>query len=365
MPESSASSMVAGQLLSKKTLCVLGMLALMCFLISNSSQAQTTGELLDEVVEYDRDAPVFHEHAESGRAPCVNCDAYQPRWLIHVGTLSMNRVTDESQPLIQKTANLSQQINAEDFDFDWQIGLDVSLMRKAWDDSALELRYLDLGELNANASLVSAAGQARFNAVLPVFAPNVGRIDSSYDSALYSLEANYHYPLYDRALVSAGLRYFSFDDDLRARLDAAPQTFLYEDATENDLYGGQLGLTAIPWQPFCGSPLWNSFLLSAFGKVGVYGNAGSHRSFIDTGVTRLAINESFNSVSFAGEFGATGRMQIGDGLAFIAGYNLLWLEHVAIASEQLAASDYFSGTGHQERGSALLHGVSLAIELQR
>ena len=90
----------------------------------------------------------------------------------------------------------------------------------------------------------------------------------------------------------AGFRYVSFDDELTAVLDAAPQSFLYNTSTSNDLYGGQLGLVTVPCN--CLMPcLWVSSHL----KAGVYGNESENRSVIDTGVTTLGAIESAGTTS--------------------------------------------------------------------
>jgi hypothetical protein len=350
-------SQPTGRATSRKRFCVGLASALLGLMPSSFCFGETTGDLVEEVVDYDSDTALFHNHG-SGPA-CINCEAFQPRWMLNVGAVSMDRITADSQPLIQYTGALARQINADSFDFDWQAGLDVSLMRKSWDESAWEIRYLDLGTQRADASLTNAPNQVRFNAAPTIFAPNVQRIDASYENDLASFELNFHYPLYDHVEVLAGFRHVSLDDDLRTRLHAAPQTFLYEDRTENDLYGGQVGASTLP-HPFS---LLSCCCWSAFAKAGVYGNDGSHRGFIDTGATQLAIRDSFGDVSFVGEFGANTRLQIGD-FAILGGYSLLWLEHVAIASDQLAVSNYFSGTGSDLRGSALYHGATLAIEYQ-
>lgn len=326
---------------------------------------QDTGDLLEEVVDYDSRGSLFHDHGSSSRADCLNCDAFRTRWELRAAVLTMDRITEDPRPLIQNTTNASQQINADDFDFDWQTGFDVSLLRRKWDDSAFELRFLDLGTLTANTSLQMAPSQIRIDASPPVFAPNVERIDADYDSEFYSIEANRYWPVYERVHLLAGFRYVSLDDQLRNRLDAGAQTFLYEDTTENDLYGGQLGFVTLPHQPFANDFAIANLGFSTFGKAGVYGNDGHHRSFVDTGATRLAINESEDDVAFLGEFGATARLQFGDWMAITGGYSLLWLEHVAIASDQTAVSDFFNQNGTDDRGSAIFHGATLAIELVR
>ena len=304
------------------------------------------------------------DHSREGerlgpRHSCVVCDALKPRWSARGSVIFMDRVTDGSLVLMQNTANLSEQLNANDFNFDWEIGFDLSLMRKTWDDHGLEIRYLDFGQQEASANVAVSGGSVRIDSAPPVFLPNVQSIDARYRSETYSLEANYHYSFDDTLTYLAGFRYVSLDDDLNAILDANPQTFRYDALTRNDLYGLQVGVIGAPARPILGC-----LLGSAVAKAGVFGNDASHRGWINTGVANLAVKDSADSAAFVLELGLSAELRISERLSILGGYSALWLESVAIVTDQIASSDFFNGVGSDDEGDAVFHGANLAIQLR-
>ncbi len=285
--------------------------------------------------------------------------ALRNRWIVSGSVVAMDRVRQDPLTLMQSTTNSAEQLNAADIDFGWQLGIDVSLMRKAWDDTAFEVRYLDLGELTGSASIPVSNSQLEIITSPPVFVPAAQGINARFATDFFSFETNYYYPMYDFLDVLIGFRYVSFDDDIFAEIDAVPGTVHMLTSTTNDLYGGQIGAITRPCQPVLGC-LW----LSAYAKAGVYGNDAENRGLIDTGVSRLGVNDSADDTSFMGEFGATSTVPIGERISIFASYSLIWLESVAIASEQIAVSDYFNGVGSSDRGNALFYGGTLGVELR-
>ena len=56
-------------------------------------------------------------------------------------------------------------------------------------------------------------------------------------------------------------------------------------------------------------------------------------------------------------------MQLTDHLALRGGYRLLWLDGVALASDQLAVSDFANGSGFNDSGNVFYHGAFAGFEL--
>ncbi len=285
-------------------------------------------------------------------------EALRPRWLMQGSFVYVDRITEDSNVLLQSTTNTSLQLNASDFDFSWDAGLDVSLIRQCWDDSGIELRYLDFGQLDSLATIDIGGSLIQVNSSPPLFAPNVQSIAATYTTELRGFELNYHYPLYRYASVLAGFRYVSFDDRLRAVLDAAPQTFRYHVAASNDLYGGQIGAATVPcW-------FFGCLQATSFVKVGIYGNDAEHESFFSTGAATLRVEDSADNSAIVGELGITAQLRLGKHVTFRSGYSLLFLERVAIGSDQVAASDFFNNVGSDDHGGAVFHGASVGVELR-
>ena len=283
----------------------------------------------------------------------------RPRWIFRGGAVYMNRKREDPLVLFQNTASLGEQINAEDFDFDSSVGIDASLSRKLWDESGFEVRYLDLGRVDAAALSTSAPSSWSINATPPVFAPNVQAVQAVYDSDFFGFETNYHYWFIDWFTLFGGLRYVSFDERLAAVMEAPPQTFTYDTSTRNDLYGVQIGVNCAPSYPYLP---W--LVPSAFAKIGVYGNDARQHSLLNTGATTLAVRESESVVAWLGELGVSAAIQFNHGISVHGGYGMIWIENVSIASEQVPASDFFNATGIDNRGSAIFYGANLAVSLE-
>jgi hypothetical protein len=326
----------------------------MClYLVMATGALIVSSEVHSQCVDSDCTAVSTPNHSD------VIADALRPRWVAVGSVVAMDRVNQDPRTLIQSTASSLEQLNAADLNFDWQLGYDVSLTRRAWDDTAFELRYLDLGQLDGNVHIPVTNSQVEIVADPPVFIPNVQAIDARFATDFFSFETNYYYPVYDFLDVLIGFRYVSFDDDIFAQLDAAPDTVQMVSSTSNEMYGCQIGAVTRPYAPALGC-LW----LSAYVKTGLYGNDAQNQGLIDTGLSRLGVNDSADDTSFMGEFGATSRTPIGDRISIFASYSLIWLESVAIASEQIAVSDYFNGVGSTSRGNAVFYGATAGVELR-
>ena len=67
-------------------------------------------------------------------------------------------------------------------------------------------------------------------------------------------------------------------------------------------------------------------------------------------------------VSFVGEIGLTGVYQWTDHIAFRGGYQVLWVEGIAVASDQLTAVDVLSASGINTDGGIFYHGALASID---
>lgn len=285
--------------------------------------------------------------------------ALRPRWIARGSAIYVDRVTEDSRSLIESTVNPGEQLNADALNFSQRLRYDVAITRLAWYDGGFDLRFLDFGTLSASAFVPVGNALTQINSAPPVQFPNVRSIDARYETEFYSIELNYFYPVYDFLSVLVGFRYVNLDDEIRASLDASPQTFSVQASARNDLYGGQFGLITIPYEP-----LFPGLWISSYGKIGIYANDADNRSFVDTGVTRLPVNVSADNSSVVGEFAILADWRIHPAVSIVGGYNLLFLERVAVAADQISATDFFNATGSDDDGGVLFHGASLAIEVR-
>jgi hypothetical protein len=160
-----------------------------------------------------------------------------------------------------------------------------------------------------------------------------------------------------------GFRYLSLREDFRI-LGRKPvrtgvETGFYDiSSSRNDLFGAQVGARMRRCR---GRLSWE-----ATGKVGVFGNqAGQEQIFVDYPgfLLRPLVSSNGGSVAFVGELNLTGIYRLNDTWGLRAGYNLMWIEGVALAPDQLDFSfTAASGTGLDRGGGLFLHGVNLGLE---
>ena len=254
------------------------------------------------------------------------------------------------------TADPAQNLNASDFNFGVHTGVDVSLLRQFASDRSLEVRYFGVDYWRDTDVVTTTPGDLfQINSAVPIFTLAGSSIDATYTSSLHNLEINVRQGLDDRWTLLAGFRYAELDEGFSATLVGAAVPFRYNTTTRNRLYGFQLGGEGRLWSH-------HSFSLDAVGKAGVFGNAAAQDSAILTGLVTLPSNGSSAHTAFIGEVGAIGSFQLTEHLALRGGYRLLWIDGVALATDQLTVSEFANGTGFSSSGSVFYHGAFAGSE---
>jgi hypothetical protein len=295
-----------------------------------------------------------------GAADCLNsgCGAcVAPRWIGTADALFLHRSDPDSGILAFNTANPNQNLNAGDFDFGTEAGVDVSLARVFASGNLLELRYFGIDGWDATQVVATTPDDLlRFNSAPPTFAFAGDAIAARYASELHNAEVNVGHRFSDWLGLTAGFRYVELDERGLSGLVGAAIPYNYAVTTENRLYGGQLGAQMLLW---CGECL----SVSVDGKAGVYGNNAEQAAVASTNVARLLAAGQDDRTAFVGELGIVGVAQLTDCLAIRGGYRLLWLDGVALASDQLAVTNFDTGTGFDGSGDLFYHGALIGLEL--
>ena len=284
----------------------------------------------------------------------TDCEAYQPQWRATSRFLAITRVTPSSGVLVSDSTNPIRQINRDDLKFDWAPGIDLSISRIQWNENSFSLRFMGIDSLVANTATV-AGGTAEIKAALPVFISDVTSLEATYRSDLYSLEANWQFVTYCPFQYIAGIRYIGFDERLNTKLNSPTSPVTYRTITHNDLYGVQVGVTSIP-----DMPLFDCRWLTWSAKIGLYGNDAEQTSIL-TGTVGQRADSPADTATFAGEFNIGMEIPLTHCVSVSGGYTLFLLERVAIATDQLQATNFFSGTGSDDTGNAVFHGGSFAL----
>jgi hypothetical protein len=280
-------------------------------------------------------------------------------WTVTADALFLERRDPSPAVLAFNVADPTQGLHASDFNFTYHAGFDLALTRQFGCGQVMEFRYFGIDRWNAGATAATTPGDLlQWNAAVPVFTFSGDAISADYASQLHNVEINARHQLFDRLNLLAGFRYAELDESLSASLVNSAVPFNYTTDTRNRLYGFQLGGEASLWNR--GGP----FALDAVGKAGIFGNESAQNGAISTGLVTLPAIGGDSRTAFIGEIGITGSCQLTDRLAVRGGYRLLWIDGVALASDQLSVSDFANNRGFDRSGTAFYHGAFAGLEYQ-
>lgn len=140
-----------------------------------------------------------------------------------------------------------------------------------------------------------------------------------------------------------------------------PLTSDYSTQTSNNLFGGQIGARA--------RRSWDFWALEGWAKAGVFGNleGQSQAPIIDPSgvatVVRPALSSRGTEMAFVGDVNATLVYRFTPSWGVRFGYNLLWIDGVALAPNQWDfTTNADAGTALVGGGGVFLHGASVGIE---
>ncbi|HMO86846.1 MAG TPA: BBP7 family outer membrane beta-barrel protein [Lacipirellulaceae bacterium] len=257
--------------------------------------------------------------------------AQQPMWSVAAGAIFLHRSRPDPAAIITPpTGTPGVTVNGAEFGFGWDAGPDVSLLRRTRSGLLLEGRYFNDREADAaqripNINTFRVAG-------IGVTILGGGSINSFYATKLDSAEFNVHTPLTDRVTVLGGFRWIELRDTLRSDI-ATPATFVQWD-NRNHMYGGQIGTNISLTRPT------NPLRLNCALKAGLYGNVADNR-YRSTIMSSTSDRET--ETAFAGEINVTAAYYVTKHIALRGGYQVLWLDHVAIAADAAARTTQVAG----------------------
>lgn len=234
-------------------------------------------------------------------------------------------------------------------ELDWSIGPRLVLGRGLSDRDAFEIGYFAQYQMNRN-----------------VFTPGVNGLTANnradYRSEMNSGELNYRHWLTPELSVLAGFRYLNWHENLNTAFDTvspfAPGSVNQVYHTSNNLFGFQTGGD---WKQRFG----DKFGIEIGTKLGVYGT----RTDMDgtasiPGLGAFPTNASSSRTSFVGELGLIGTYHFTPYCNVRAGYQVMWIEGIALAPDQANAANFFGASAISNRGNVFLHGAVAGLELQ-
>lgn len=282
-------------------------------------------------------------------------------WSIDTSSLFLFRSDPGSKALLTGDSDPTNSVDADDLSYGFAYGYLVRLERQLTSRTRFETRFFGTDDWD-DRSTTSTTTDVLLSGGEPVgFTEST--IQSQLSSKLYSLELNINHDVTENIEAIFGFRYLRLKDNLSLNSPTPSfplfSTTLQTEAS-NDLFGGQMGARARLWEG-------QRFSMTTDFKGGVYGNGAHQRTSVSTlGVPSLAAANDFNdTVAFVGEWTLQGNYQLTERWSVDVGYQLLWIDGVAVGTEQLAASNLGlggSGDGIDSHDHVFYQGILLGLD---
>lgn len=284
------------------------------------------------------------------------CDCW-PQWNLQAESIFLWRDNDARNRSIGL-------LNPQNIDFDAGIGPMITLGLRADASHGWEGRYFSALEMNGGIDSSSSNFQfAHLDLTAPGFNGPVFYA-LQYQSDLHSAELNYVHT-WDRFSVLGGFRFVRLSENFewrtgRAGISSEVISGSLGMHTDNDLYGGQVGAR---WRQN-----YQRLFCDLTGRAGVFANEANQsvnfRGFGYLDPSEIDGSTTYdNAVAFVGDLNLSAGCRLTSVWAIRAGYNLMWIDRVALAPDQ------FHGFGFENQqvaidGSVFLHGANVGFEGQ-
>ena len=336
------------------------------FETSPPSSARRGGESLPADLGWEDDGPmrfVSGSVALGGDDPLAGgeccsdgCQTCEPCWTFRGGALFLQR-SNPSETRLAFFFDARPPLDASSFDFGTQAGWDIGAVRRLDAQHSLDARYFQVDGWSDN--FVSSLVPGSFILFQNAGGAGVGFphiVTASYESLLRSIELNVRRQQTDRLTLLAGFRYLN----LRESLDLDQVDFFrYRTETHNHLFGAQIGADVLLADR-------GPFRLEGWLKAGLYGNS-ARSSLMATQDAPPLVFADFSAqrsrASFVGDLGLAASVRLNSHIVLRGGYQLLWIDGVALTSDQFAATDLPAEFVVTTSGGVFYHGALCGLEV--
>jgi hypothetical protein len=246
-------------------------------------------------------------------------------------------------------------VSSTDLDFDWQAGPSFLLGYRPTPMDAWELSYFGINDWSDRVTPQGSSFSLPGNLGLAIGAADSTTVN--YTSRIDNAELNYlwHHDC-PNLMWLAGFRYFHVGEQLDIT-----STFTglgnsdYDVRSANDLFGGQLGARL----RYC----CTHFEGDITAKAGAYDNSvGQQQNVEDLGISIRDAGHHEAVWAFVGDIGLNGSYYFCKNWSAMAGYNVMWVDGLALAPNQLDFTDNTnSGGGLNHQGSIFYQGAHVGI----
>jgi hypothetical protein len=275
------------------------------------------------------------------------------------GAIILQRSAPISTTLVTGPADATL-LDAASLGLGWEAGFELAANRSLNQQGrSIEARFFQIHSGEAVSTVGTPVSLVGFQGVLSSAVLGVTNHDvtAAYSALLRNVELNVNQQVRDCWTWCLGFRYVNLEDELGL---SQGTFFTHRVRTQNNLFGGQVGAASCLWSR-------DRLALDATAKAGLYfDQATSDYSFrfpaIPVADTDLSAVQ--NQLSFVGEIGLVGTYRLTDRIALRGGYQLLWIEGVAMAPDQFAAVAPAPNTmAIKTDGGVFYHGAIAALEI--
>ena len=291
------------------------------------------------------------------------CDRFEPTWTVTTDALFLHRSATSGPTLLSDTVG-NDLLKSSDLGFSWAAGPRLSLIRDCACGWGLELNYFGIDGWEANAafptaSLPGGVGSLAIDKAIPL---PVTEASFGQNSRLYNGEFNVRRQVNENLTLLAGFRWVELQDTYLVQGTSAILATPFSEAVRahNHLYGFQIGADALLFE------YMERFRIRGIAKTGIfYDAAGQSTGFSDpAGLGVLNAGDNGNHTSFLGELGVLCSYRLSKHAALRGGYQLMWIDGVALATRQIPNTDLGAGTAAIDTtGGVFYHGANVGLEL--
>jgi hypothetical protein len=250
---------------------------------------------------------------------------------LKAGALFLHRQDNDSRTLVEEFGGAGAElINASDLDLGFDTGMDISLMGQIREFGA-ELRYFGLQDWSESKTAGSNNAALKYqNTSFGYLSSSEMQIAADYNSQIHNAEFNLHWwpCANDRYHLLMGVRWIRLNERLDIDIDMISDLDRHKITADNRLWGGQVGLEGM----LLGKPD-QGFSVDGFVKAGYYNNNLSSRMHERFFSGSASVGRDHGT--FAGELGIGAQYAFTRNIALGARYQLLWLDSVALAPDQM------------------------------
>jgi hypothetical protein len=307
----------------------------------------------------------------------------EPLWTSYALTDALfwgrdNQAAD--QPLVVSQDSGQPLINAQDLQFPFSAGVRAFYGQRAPNRGGWEIGYFGVYGQSATqylavpppdfiqvpeplGSLLTADGESvtvKYNSVI-----------NSAEANLFSTRNEWREPTGSWRTVDwlLGFRYLGVEEQASILMDGCVKdgcsagdsvtSVPYEASTRNNLFGAQIG-NRTRWT-------WENWAFEGWAKAGLFGNAQKQIQAPLYDYTGFQLREGQSAtggqVAFVGDINTSIVYRLTDVWGIRAGYNLIWIDGLALAPNQFDfTTDDGSGSRLAQGGGIFMHGANLGLE---